>query len=1041
MNTYSLIEHVQKLRRQGKSIRGIAAQLGLHPSKIQRLIAKIPDTSSPGTSGGLKGDFVGREQEIAVLQDALHTSISGRGRLVLLTGEPGIGKTRLTEELETYARLNKVKVYRGRCYEETTFPPFWPWIQIIRSCVEEHRAKRLRTYMGATAAAIAEIVPEVRQKLPGTGVIMLPKDPSAARFQLFSSISALFKKISGKKPLLLILDNLQWADKTSLMLLEFLAEEMGESGIMILGVYRNVGIPEDHLLSHTIGVLTRHSFFSQIILQGLSSQEVSRFISNRMDGIEPSAEMVDGIVNRTEGNPLFVTHIVKELVQQDIIGCQPDEIRHYLENRIPLNLRAFITNQLQMLSPECRKVLNTASVTGRKFSSDQLQNAVDGISIDALSDALEEAVLAGIVELHDGTDQYQFTHALIQAVLLTGIPSSRAAALHSLIARVFENLYGGDAGKHAAELAYHFSFSSDSSDVGKAVCYYRLAGEQSLAVYAYEEAIGQFHRALALKGIESPDALDSIPDDETAEIVLNIARATAVGLPFGETRNSGQILEKLLEYFYNKKDMARVSDILEVQLLSTLQTDISKWSHNTEKVLAQLDPTSIDAGRLLCGYGQYLGFMAGDYEAAKKTLDRALTIARQRENSYLELRVLLQQQALNNFYWISSVDIARRLVEMARRRGESTIEYQACGFLASVAVHSGRFAEALQAIVQGLLGTERLRQRFWHGHLAHVAQWIENLRGDWEAARSYNEQSIKSSARNPVALLSRVLNEYETGDYAKWDSFIKEAVEGLRRSTRGYNHEYAMSAVQLAYIACLTGKQGWSAIITDAANVVLESGPKEGFYGYCAKTALALVAVVSNDAESAREWHSVLEAPFKLFPERSILFPISASTDRILGLLSLTSGEVDEAIVHFEDARSRCLKYSFIPQMGWSCYDFARALLLRGRQEDVRRASDLRAEALSVAARLGMTVLADKVKSLDRKNIPRPVSFDHHLTDREIEVIRLLARGRTNREIASELYISEHTAATHVRKILQKANLPNRAAAATFAVQQNLIAE
>jgi DNA-binding CsgD family transcriptional regulator len=379
---------------------------------------------------------------------------------------------------------------------------------------------------------------------------------------------------------------------------------------------------------------------------------------------------------------------------------------------------------------------------------------------------------------------------------------------------------------------------------------------------------------------------------------------------------------------------------------------------------------------------------------------------------------------------------------MARRQGEPTIEHQACGFLASIVLHTGQFSEALQVISRGLIIAKRLKQRYWQGHLSYVGQWISHLQGDWVSTRSYSEQAIETSARSPIALLSRLLTEYEFGDFDEWDAYIQEAVNNLRQTSEGRNHEYALGAVQLAFIDYLTGKQDWSEIITDAADYVLESGPKDGYHGYCVKTALALVAINQGDAVAAREWHDILIAPFKLYRERGIIFAIFTSSDRILGLLSLTSGEIDQAIVHFKDARSHCLHYGFIPQLGWSCYDYARTLLLRGRKEDVRKASELKTEAKEIATRLGMTVLEQKVTSLDTGITPRkPASPKHHLTNREIEVIRLLAKGMTNREIASELNISEHTAATHVRKILHKADLANRTEAAAYAVKNNLTVE
>ncbi|MCI0825634.1 MAG: serine/threonine-protein kinase PknK, partial [Chloroflexi bacterium] len=202
------------------------------------------------------GVFVGRQREMGDLKACLEDTLSGRGRLVMLVGEPGIGKTRTAQELATYAGLRGAQVLWGRSYEEQGVPAYWPWVQAIRSYVRERDPEQLRSEMGAGAADIAEVVSDVRERLPN-----LPPppqlEPEQARFRLFDSIAAFLKTASQRQPLVLVLDDLHWADQPSLLLLQFVARELGGARLLIIGTYRDMELSRQHPLAEALGELTR----------------------------------------------------------------------------------------------------------------------------------------------------------------------------------------------------------------------------------------------------------------------------------------------------------------------------------------------------------------------------------------------------------------------------------------------------------------------------------------------------------------------------------------------------------------------------------------------------------------------------------------------------------------------------------------------------------------------------------------------------------------------------------------------------------------
>ena len=245
------------------------------------------------------GVFVGRQREMGELKACLEDALSGRGRLVTLVGEPGIGKTRTAQELATYAGLRQAQVLWGRCYEGEGAPPYWPWVQAIRSYVRDVDPEQLRSDMGAGAADIGQVVSDVGDWLPG---LETPPqlEPAQARFRLFDSITAFLKSAGRRRPLVLVLDDLQWADHPSLLLLEFVAKELGNARLMVIGTYRDVELSRQHPLSQSLGELTRSTAggFQRVLLRGLGQEDVGRFIE-LASGVTPPTGMVEAVHRQT----------------------------------------------------------------------------------------------------------------------------------------------------------------------------------------------------------------------------------------------------------------------------------------------------------------------------------------------------------------------------------------------------------------------------------------------------------------------------------------------------------------------------------------------------------------------------------------------------------------------------------------------------------------------------------------------------------------------------------------------------------------------
>src|SRR3989442_277635 len=280
------------------------------PQALQAIIATASTTTPVAAESDVNpldrlatGIFVGREKEMDELRAGLEDSLSAHGRLMMLVGEPGIGKTRTSEEFATYARLRNVQVLWGRCYEGEGAPAYWPWVQIIRSYAHDKEPRELMSEMGPGAADIAQVVSEVKERLPG-----LPAppalEPDQARFRLFDSITTFLKNAAQGAPLMVVLDDMHWADKPSLLLLQFLAKELRGTRLMVLGTYRDVELRRQHPLAQTLGVLNRENLSQRVLLRGLTENDLRRFVEVTAGTTPPDALAACGC-KETEGKPFF----------------------------------------------------------------------------------------------------------------------------------------------------------------------------------------------------------------------------------------------------------------------------------------------------------------------------------------------------------------------------------------------------------------------------------------------------------------------------------------------------------------------------------------------------------------------------------------------------------------------------------------------------------------------------------------------------------------------------------------------------------------
>ena len=459
--------------------------------------------------------LVGRERELAVLRRKLEVAARGHGSVAFLSGEPGIGKTRLAEEASSIAELGGVRVLWGRCYEGEGAPSFWPWVQIIRGFVREQDPELLRAWIGPGAADIAQIVPELRERLPD--LASPPSlEPAQARFRFFDSTTAFLLRAAADQPLLLVLDDLHWADEPSLLLLQFLAHELGSAHVLTLGTYRDTDVAPGHALTRALADLARCEGTEHVPVRGLTEGEVARLLHSDGGPALPDG-LARTLAHETEGNPFFITQILRLLNSGPASGR---ERPNSWAGLMPPSVREALGRRLERLSPACRSVLTVAAVLGRDFNLATLER-VGELAGEPLLAALDEAVAARIIQPAERLlGAYAFTHALMRETIYGELSAVTRVRLHRQAGESLETIYAADPEPHLAELAYHFGRAAPGGGVERALDYARRAGDHALALLAYEDAAEQYRSAAELLNLR-------LPVDERRRCELLIAESEA----------------------------------------------------------------------------------------------------------------------------------------------------------------------------------------------------------------------------------------------------------------------------------------------------------------------------------------------------------------------------------------------------------------------------------------------------------------------------------------------------------------------------------
>ncbi len=913
--------------------------------------AKVSSVDRPAEGSRRGGVFVGRERELAALLSALDDAVSGRGRLVLIGGEPGIGKSRLAEELASRAGDGRGEVLWGRCWEAGGAPPYWPWVQALRSCVRGRSSEELRAELGPGAAEIAELVPDVRQRLPDLGALPAVADPQQARFRLFDSIAGFLMNASRRRPLVLVLEDLNWADEGSLLLLEFVARELADAHVLLIGTYRDIDLSRRHPLSKTLGELARERLFERVLLGGLSHEDVERFIEATC-AFAPDQALVRALYTQTEGNPFFVSEVVRLLTEEGALTPEALGTPERWSARIPEGVREVIGRRLERLSGPCNETLTVASAIGREFALDQLARLIDDFSEHRLLEVLEEALAAHVIEELPGPGRYQFTHALIQGTLAGELSLATRARLHARIAEALEELYGAQIEAHAAELAHHFAEAQAILGPEKVARYSALAGEAALTAHAPEQALAHFQLALAAKG-------DETIDDETAELLFGLGRAQLATLAPHELEPAVTSLRRAFEHYAEAGDVGRAVAVVAYPLPLSLGMAQTKMPELIARGLTLVPRDSLEEGRLLVWHGWFSVFTDADYQAAQRAFQRVLSIAERKGDAAL-LRKMLANAAFVDAFHLRFPDCLTkglRASELAQHAGDMHTEMAARRAAAWALAATGEGEQARFHTAAALAHAEKLHESWWLTSTTFSHELLCLYEGDWQGAREMSELGLAAVPQDPRHLALRAALEYELGDHEAGAVYIARLQQVTDSAPPpGPIADHVFLAIVIPLIGRIANADERLDAAEAAAERVLSLPRVAPVMATYARSGLALIAVQKSNANAAKGLYGALEAQ-----RGTANFFIPLTIDRLLGLLAATLGQIDAGLAHLADGLAFCDRAGYRPEYAWTASDYADVLLQRANADDHARAIALHDEALEIAHELGMRPLIERV--------------------------------------------------------------------------------
>jgi len=792
--------------------------------------------------------IVGRTRELAELRGGLADATAGRGSLLLISGEPGIGKTRLSAELASLAQASAMAVRIGQCLDRDEAVSYLPFVEILESCVDRISDPReLRKLVGTEGPELARLLPRLGRLLPDLAP-PLDLPPRETRRHLFNSFCDFIARLVSEQPTLFIIEDLHWADDSTLSLLDHLVKRLSKLPLLIVGTFREAEVDVSPALAKTLEDLLRGHLACRIRLKTLPLDEVAEMVT-RLSGMSPPAKVVREIYDETDGNPFFVEELFLHLKEENRLYDSSGVFRSELkigELDAPQSVRMVVGRRLARLSDPTRKCMATMAAVGRSFSFEVLQ-AASGTPPDSLLDSVAEAERAGLIYSSANSDlaRFEFSHELIRQAVLGSLSAAKRERLHLQAAQAIEQVYGNALEDHVNELAYHYARSANNL---KAVEYLKRAASQAIGTGSFKKAETSLHGALRTLG-----ALPEDSNRDREELAIQIALASCASalkgygsrerlepslmahklcLRLGDQVRLVPVLKNLGDVFYHNEQYDRCREIIK---------ELTELGDQIDDPVARLLGTQLNG--LVC-------WSIGDFSKARNCSEQVLHQS-ERLHGWLSLWTWTMSYRCLSLAALGYIDQARRF-ESEVLLAESYSSYRKAIALRASSVLNvmlGDGAKAEAAATQLKQIAEEYRT---------LARWGAECHG-WAIA-------AQGSVDEGIAELSTV-DEISVGRgfhcRALSDSYLsgKDASKALEWARRGLTKTDSSGERQMqAELWRLTGEALLLANPGDTPNaeqsfrlaIEVAAGQSAKLFELCAATSLARLFAKQNRRDEAR---------------------------------------------------------------------------------------------------------------------------------------------------------------------------------------------
>ncbi|UCE16315.1 MAG: tetratricopeptide repeat protein, partial [Candidatus Bathyarchaeota archaeon] len=923
-------------------------------------LAVQPTVSLPSPEPIWARPLVDRENELSTLKGRLDGVLRGEGSLVFVTGEAGIGKTRLLMELKAYAKLRGALFLVGNCYREGAVP-YRPWVQIIGEYFRRSQPELLYKIAGIYSAEIVKLVPEAASKL---GVVHpLPSlTPEGERLRLFKAVTHFFINASKEAPLVLFLDNLQWADLSTMQLLHHLGQSLRPERLTIVGAYRDLELKEREALSGCLLDMNRERLFHALPLKRLETSEVGVMVRQTFgDKVPPKLTKL--VYEKSGGNPFFVEEILRSLAEERMI--QPGEkgwiVPDVSRIRIPETIKAVVTQRLKRLDEACQRTLGLAAVVGREFDF-QVLKEITGLEENQLVNHLDECLMNGLIQERrvPTGETYAFVDNQVRDVLYEGVSTVRRRRYHLQIGQILEKLHAKNLEEHADELAHHFEEGRDNA---KALEYFLKAGDMARKVYANEEASSYFESALNLLDRTGGDVREKARVAEALgdlkwgnmEFEASIEYYNEALMALKETRDKRRManvynkMTDILAYPLGRYEdgLALSNEALKILENEPESPELALVYYNLAylhfRFLGNLSKT-VSLGRKALSLAEKLGdpetkaacyidlvfTELNDLQKAVKYAEEGLKIAI--ENNYHEdvvygySSVPLYYMALGDFH--RAMEYTEKGLKFARKVGFMSWSGFMIGEIAWVYMFTGDLQKAIETAEEEIQTSKKT------GNIEHFCWTLATLgetyrtMGEWDKAHEYYMQALEIGERMHDQMFLPMVNSllgrlfYEKEEYGKAEEFLQKAFEVAEKFG--------------GKIRCPVQLFWW------------------GFVPY---VWLSEVHLKTGEFKKAKDLADVAyEVAVK---SKSRLY--MAWANRLKGMLLSHKEDWESSIEFFEKSKREFEAMNALPELIQTLYEYGSTYLQRNQEGDREKAHSHLDQALEISRKIGAKKWIEKI--------------------------------------------------------------------------------